>query len=473
MTMSEGYPPGSAEPRWRYATLTFARGSLVALALALFGGLLSAMYTAPTLAALLEPIGLDMRALRPLHTTFAAAFIFLGGIAVVHRYFQDVGGEVSAGDRLRVRIQVVTWALAGLGIFITVPLGITSGREYVGFHPFFSLLIMTGWICFTWNFLRVTAKGFWDRPIYVTMWGVGCLFFIYTFSEQHAYLLPGVFEDPIVDRRIQWKACGTLVGSMNLFVYGSLIYVGEKLSGDESYGHSTTAYALFGVGLLNSFTNFAHHTYHLPQTHISKWIAFVISMAEIIILFKTLIDIVAMVRMRKMRSEVCCASTFLSATKWWTGGMLITSLLIAVPPLNALIHGTYVVTGHAMGTMIGIDTMAILGATAFLLGEVLDRKGIDGDHCIRRSLSLRRLIIVLNVGVAAMIVWLHVVGVVDGVERYLAEPSTRAAAYRPLWLQSSTPLVLLATGTLSFVLFAELLRRWLPLIFLSYGPNRR
>ena len=30
-----------------------------------------------------------------------------------------------------------------------------------------------------------------------------------------------------------------------------------------------------GIGLLNSFTNYAHHTYHLPQSHVVKWVAFV------------------------------------------------------------------------------------------------------------------------------------------------------------------------------------------------------
>jgi len=70
------------------------------------------------------------------------------------------------------------------------------------------------------------------------MWGVGVLFFIFTFLEEHAWLLPDVFAAPIVDLRVQWKATGTLVGSFNLFVYGILYYVAEKLSGDERYAHS-------------------------------------------------------------------------------------------------------------------------------------------------------------------------------------------------------------------------------------------
>ena len=460
-------PVPAPSRRWRYASLTFLRGSLVSLTVALLAGLMSALYSVPRLAAMLEPMGLDMRAFRPLHTTFAAAFIFLGGIAVVHRYLQDLGGEPRPGERLRLKVQVIAWAFAGAGIFLTVPLGLTSGREYLGFHPVFSVAIVIGWLCFVWNFFAATWDRFWERPIYVTMWGVGCVFFLYTFAEQHAYLIPEVFGDPLVDRRVQWKACGTLVGSMNLFVYGTLIYVGEKVSGCADYGRSKTAYALFGVGMLNSFTNFAHHSYHLPQSHVVKWIAFVISMAEIIILLRTVIDIAAMVRTK--RSDVCCVSTFFTAVKWWTGAMLVTSLLISIPPLNALIHGTYMVPGHAMGTMIGIDTMAILGSGAFLLSEFMERRRATQGDSLRRSGSLRALIVALNFAVALMVLWFHIAGLTDGVHRYLAPAGVAAVDYRPAWLTATNAVVLAVSGTGVFVLFVALLCSWLPLAFMS-GP---
>ena len=48
------------------------------------------------------------------------------------------------------------------------------------------------------------------------------------------------------------RAC-TLVGSFNLFVYGSIIYIGERISRDPAYGHSKVAYGLFAIGLLNAF----------------------------------------------------------------------------------------------------------------------------------------------------------------------------------------------------------------------------
>ena len=250
MARLETPAPGAPEPTRRYATLTFMRGSIASLGITLVAGLLGILYYVPGVATVMQGIDLRFETLRPLHTTFAAAFIFLGGVAVVHRYLEDVAGPVSRGERLRLKIQVILWAVAGAGILVSLAARVFTGREYMGFHPVLSIPILLGWLLFAWNFLRVVRfRGFLKQPVYITMWTVGVLFFVYTFIEQHAWQIDGVFADPLVDMRIQWKATGTLVGSFNLFVYGAVIYIGERISRDPSYGHSRLAYALFGVGL--------------------------------------------------------------------------------------------------------------------------------------------------------------------------------------------------------------------------------
>ncbi|MBL4844145.1 MAG: cbb3-type cytochrome c oxidase subunit I [Planctomycetes bacterium] len=422
----------------RYATLTFMRGALVSLLIALLGGVLGVLHYLPQSADFLRGIGLGFPALRPLHTTFVSAWIFLAALAVIHRWLEDAGGPVSEGERWRLRIQVSLWALAGAGIAVTLLLGITSGREYLGFHPLFSIPILLGWLLFAWNYFRVARLDFWNQPIYVSMWGVGVCFFTYTFLEQHAWLLPGVFSDPIVDLRIQWKACGTLVGSFNLLVYGSLYYVGERLSGDKRPARSRLAYALFAVGLLNSFTNYAHHTYHLPQRELVKWISFAISMTEIVILARVIWDLARSVaQARSSQAEPRTAPLFVMAAKWWTGAMLFTSLLISVPPLNTLIHGTQVVLGHAMGTEIGIDSMVLFAGIFMLLSDVLRRRGLS--EAPLQSLWIRRAALGFNLAAAALVVWLHVWGIAIGVTRYQGLPP-------PIWIQDAGPYLLIGFG---------------------------
>ena len=448
-------PFDEGDPMRQFATITFIRGGLIALAVTLVGGILGALYSVPALAPSFQAWGLDLRQLRPLHTTFASAWIFLGGVAVVHRWLQDEAGPSTAGDRARLRIQVGCWALAGIGILATLLLGVGSGREYVGFHPVFSALILIGWLAYTWNFFRVAGPGFFDRPLYVTMWGVGMLFFIVTFVEQHLYLIPEIFADPVQDLQVQWKATGTLVGAFNLFVYGSIIYIGERISRDASYGHSAVAYALFGVGLLNSFTNFAHHTYHLPQDSLVKWISFVVSMTEIIILTRAVYDVTGLLRGTDQR-VFCAARSSFAASKCWTVFILFSAVLISIPPLNAVIHGTYAVTGHAMGATIGIDTMVLLGAIIWILGEHLTVVEGPGGADVLHTAAMRRTVLGLNLSVAALVVWLHVSGTVTGVTRAGFAPDE--AYVSPAWLAQWNGVVFALTGTVALVFFAILLR---------------
>jgi len=461
---------GEGHPVRQFATMTFLRGALVAMAVTVVFGLLGALYSIPSLAPSFQSVGLDLRQLRPIHTTFASAWIFLGGVAVVHRWLQDHAGPPTPGDRWRLRIQVAAWAVAGAGILATLLVGIGSGREYVGFHPIFSALIIIGWLCYTWNFFRAAGPGFFQHPLYVTMWGIGMLFFMVTFAEQHMYLLPAVFENPLQDLQVQWKASGTLVGAFNLFVYGSIIYIGERISRDPRYGHSKVAYALFGVGLLNSFTNFAHHTYHLPQDHIVKWISFVVSMTEITILCRAVYDLLKLLRATEQR-EFCAARGSFAASKYWSVFILVSAVIISVPPLNAVIHGTYAVTGHAMGATIGIDTMVLIGALIWILGEHLqDREGGRAAEVLHTR-AMRHIVIGLNVGVAALVGWLHVSGLVTGISRAAFAPNE--VYVPPTWLAASNGIIFAATGFVALVFFVALLAKMMPVAFRYWSVSAR
>ncbi len=444
-------------PVHRLMSRVFLQGALIALMVSLLVGLLAAFYSSPSGAALLEQWGIDMRDLRPLHTVFGAAWIILGSLALVYRDLQDQVLGVTRAERRRLRLIVLAFAGAGLGILVTVPAGITSGREYVGFHPGFALVIAVGWVALILSWFRVNWRGFWDQPVYRVMWGTGLVLFLWTLVEQHAWLVPGVFADPIVDRRLQWKACGTLVGAFNFLVYGGLVWLGTRLSGDKAYGHSRLGWSLWFVSAANTLLNYIHHTYHLPQGHGLKWWGFAISMTEIVLLVKTASEVLALARERREVMGAC--GHLLAATKGWTLFMLVTSVAISIPPVNALIHGTYLVAGHAMGGMVGIDTMAVLAFVCFLLAEeqpavarVLDAPGTI------------RWIWVTNAAVAGLVLWMHALGAVDGVLRYL-EPSGGGFSHRPAWLVTALPVGLVLCGGATLLGFGALLRRLLPVAF--------
>ena len=231
---------------------------------------------------------------------------------------------------------------------------------------------------FAWSFLSKVWRGFWARPVYVYMWAVGILYFLWTFAEGHAWLLPAVKRNPVADLQIQWKSCGTLVASFNQMVYGTLIYLGVKQSGDERIGQSGTGFALFGIGLLNSFTNYAHHTYHLPQSHVIKWVAFGASMLEIILLVGVIREVAAALSKRRPAHDrgPGVVERFVGLSKRWNSFLLALAIAISVPPWNALIHGTHVVMAHAMGSEIAIDTYILLGFFAFALAGMFPKREV-------------------------------------------------------------------------------------------------
>ena len=428
-----------------FAATTLLRGGLVALGVVLLMGLGSALYGVPAVHQLVEPAGLDLRTPRVLHTTFASAWLVLVGLGACMTWLGEQG-PITPRERWAVGLALVGFAVAGAGVLSTVPLGIVSGREYLGFHPSLAIPMLGSWLLLAGVFFRRALPGLLTRPVYVLMWAVGFVFFVVTFCEQYAWLVPQVFDDPIVDRRLQWKATGTLVGAINLFVYGTALYLGEKLGTDPDVARSPKAFALFAVGLLNSFTNFAHHTYHLPQSHTVKWIAFVVSMTEVLVLFVVLHGVV-----RQLSVSGSAARLLLASSKWWTAVIIASAVLLSIPPLNALVHGTWVVPGHAMGAMIGIDSMVLLAFVAWRVGE---------------TAQLRMRILLLNVALLGFVAWLHVAGVADGVARIDADPAAITAfAYRPEWLRAWLYPLLALFGTVTAVGLAALWARWLPRAF--------
>jgi len=422
----------------------------VFLSLAL--GALAALYYMPEFGRVMQGAGISLVQLRPLHTTFASAWIYLGAVTCVFAFLFREFGEPTPADKLRFKLQMVCWGLAGLGILVTLPLGITTGREYLGFHPAFSLLIVVGWLLFAWTFFSKVRRDFWSRPVYVYMWATGIVLFLYTFLEGHAWLLRSVRGQPVVDLQIQWKSCGTLVAAFNQMVYGSLIYLVEKTTGDERTGQSKRAFALLGVGLLNSFTNYAHHTYHLPQSHLIKWIAFCVSMLEVILLVGVYRDAVALMRReRKSPLSFNPILRFVELSKCWNLFLLSIAILISIPPLNALIHGTHVVMAHAMGSELAIDSYILFAVVIWLLVDIFPKREVAEN--LLNDRAMRTTIVGLNISLVVLVSWLLAGGLATGVTRYLGEAP-------PAWL-AAFPYVFAAAGFgFAYFLLRLLFRLW-------------
>lgn len=434
-----------------------ARGFLrVAAALLLaslvFGLLLAAYYT--PLAPGLNRLGLRLYLLRPLHTGAAIGWVYFAGMAMVHRWlFSHVqerfaplrAQAVARGIAARARVQLWLWSGCVLVAAVAFASGHTSGREYLEYPPWLALPILAGWLLFAVSFARATGFRLLRLPVHAWMWGTSVFLFVASFAQAHAWLLDWLLARPVRDLAIQWMAMGSLVGSFNLLVYGSIAWLGTRLSGDERYARSPLAYALFLVGVLNSFTNYGHHTYHLAQGEAMKWVSFVVSMSEIVIFAKVVLDCSRIGRSWAARGGLPAVSALLIATTAWTTVQLLLALLISVPPLNTLVHGTLAIVAHSMGTLIGIDTMAMLAVGLWLVHE----SGLEPNASGRHRLSA---IVLANLGLALLWASLLWVGVGAG-WRLLRTGELPWAGTFPGWLG---PTLLLA-GVLLLAGIAPLL----------------
>ena len=391
--------------------------ALGACSIAILSGLAAAL-TYTGLEPTLRSIGLTLQHFRAVHETYAFAWVFLGGVAIVYYYLYSTYEPLSLATRRRFVWQLSLWSVAGIGILVSLLMGRFAGREYLQYHPLFSVAILAGWLLFAWNYFAHLKGGLKGRPVYIYMWTIGIVLFVISFTEGHLYLLDFFSDRPTRDLAIQWKSNGTLVGAFNQIIYGSLMYVSGKLHGDDSYSHSRTAFALFCVGALNTFTNYGHHTFHLPQTPVIHWVSFLVSMLEVIILAKVFLDLLAMRRSRGAPAEHRTTASFIHSATIWTFALLIVALLISIPPLNALIHGTHVVVAHSMGSMIGIDSMILWAAISYALWYVVPPK--TGTNLAR---GVKTAIPFINTSLAVFLASYLARGAAVGWTRYVGASS--------------------------------------------------
>lgn len=276
-------------------------------------------------------------------------------------------------------MQLIILVIVVVGFFS----GIFGGREYLEFPPFIILLIIAAWILLMINFFATVRPSFKKVPVYIWSWSTGLIFFLITITEAQLWLLPYFNNNIIRDITVQWKAMGSMVGSWNMLVYGTAMFVMEKVTGDQSINRSKKAFFFYFLGLTNLMFNWGHHTYIVPSSELIKTISYVISMTELLILANIIYSF------RKTYLKINPHKHFLSFriltyAEVWILLNLTLSITISVPAINYYTHGTHITVAHAMGTTIGINTLLLL-ASLVLIGEEITKDGFLFTKTFNRS----------------------------------------------------------------------------------------
>ena len=92
------------------------RLALLAIGLTLTFGAMSVLHYLPSVSVALQSIGLGLPALRPLHTTFAHAWIYAANLALIYSFLAAQRPEgLDDADRKRFVFHTVCWVVGEIG----------------------------------------------------------------------------------------------------------------------------------------------------------------------------------------------------------------------------------------------------------------------------------------------------------------------------------------------------------------------
>lgn len=354
---------------------------------------------------------LSFQLMRPLHVSMVIAWIFSSALAGIYYYLPKIVKRPIYSKRL-VYIHLLVFAITGLVILYSYFTKSFGGREYWAFPPYLSIPILISWLFLIYNFFSTLFRylvSFINEktdlskakiPVYIWMWAVGILFFFFTFIESYLWLVPYFRENIVRDIMVQWKSYGSLVGSWNLLVYGTAIYVMDKISGKSS-ATGKMAYFLFFLGLSNLILGWSHHVYILPTAKWIRYVGYAISMSELLILARMIWMWKKTIKYPE-KGKYNLPYLFLISADFWIISNLILAIIMSVPALNIYTHGTHITVAHAMGSTIGINTMILLASVFYIL---YDCKVISKND---RSLKfIRKGFWIMNISL--LIFWLNLI----------------------------------------------------------------
>ena len=303
---------------------------------------------------------------RPLHVSSVVFWIIMASTGTVIAYLQQYSGRKIFSPSL-IKVQFFLFLFSVLGILVSYCIGIFGGREYWEFHPVLAIPVIIGWILFIVNILKTTGS-LSGKPVYVWMWLTGVLFFLFTYIESNLWLIPFFGKHVIKDMTIQWKSYGSMVGSWNMMIYGSSIFLMEKISGNKAYSRSYIAFVLFFTGLFNLMFNWGHHIYTLPTFPYIQYMSYAVSMTELFIFGRIIYLWRSTISDAKKHAQQV-AYRFLISADIWIFLTLILAILMSVPAINVYTHGTHITVAHTMGATIGINSLLLMAFVYDILYE--------------------------------------------------------------------------------------------------------
>lgn len=313
--------------------------------------------------------------MRELHVSSVVSWIILCAVGGVYFYIGiELKHQLYSNNLAKVHL--VLYIVTGLCIYFSLLAGYMGGREYMTFFPLLIVPILLGWLLFGFNYYKTLLGKVKGWPVYMWMWGTGIVFMVYHLCEANFWIFQHFRGNFIRDLSVQWKSYGSFVGSWNMLIYGTAIFLMSRIKEDENTARNKKAFFFYFLGLSNLMFGWAHHIYPVPSAAWIRVVAYSISMTEWIILAHIIWDWHKTIH-EEAKQKYFMPYRFLITTDFWVFMNLLMALLISIPFINQYTHGTHITVAHSMGTTIGINTTILLASVMFIVSktqpDVLDK----------------------------------------------------------------------------------------------------
>ena len=318
--------------------------------------------------------------LRPLHTN-AAIFAFVGNMIFAGVYYstQRLTKARMASDLLS-KIHFWGWQLIIVGAAITLPLGLTQGKEYAELIWPIDIAVAVIWLVFAANFFWTLAQRR-EKHLYVALW-----FYIATIvtitvlyvvnnlaipvSFTESYPVFGGVQDALVQ---WWYGHNAVAFFLTTPVLGIMYYFLPKAAGRPVFSYRLSIVHFWGLVFIYIWAG----PHHLLNTALPEW-AQTVGMIFSVMLWAPswggMINGLLTLRgaWDKLREDPVLK--FFAAGVTFYGMATFEGPLLAIRSVNGLAHYTDWIIGHVHAGTLGWNGFMAAGMFYWLVPRLYGRK---------------------------------------------------------------------------------------------------
>ncbi len=350
--------------------------------------------------------------LRPLHTN-AAIFAFVGNMMFAGIYYstQRLCRCRLASDTLS-KIHFWGWQAIIVAAAITLPAGLTRGKEYAELIWPINIAVALIWVVFGINFFWTLAKRN-ERSLYVALWfyiativTVAMLYIVNHLSIPtsltHSYPIFGGVQDALVQ---WWYGHNAVAFFLTTPILGIMYYFVPKAAQRPVYSYRLSVIHFWSLVFLYIWAG----PHHLLNTALPTWLQ-ALGMIFSLMLWAPswggMLNGLLTLRGAWHRLRTDPVLKFLAAGVTFYGMATFEGPLLSIKALNSLSHYSDWTIGHVHSGTLGWNGFMAAGMFYWLAPRLWRRKGAPEPH--DAEVSCRGL---HSVALANLHFWLGMVGI--------------------------------------------------------------